>query len=62
MCKGNSDRAVRLLSGVEQEGSWEVLGSHVPHLATTTSHLWLLDNEGGTVDAYSLLYPDQVPS
>jgi hypothetical protein len=60
-CLGNCDRGVQLLSNAEREGSWDPLSSHVTHLASSplTGRLWLLNNEGGTVDAYNLLYPDQ---
>jgi hypothetical protein len=60
---GNCDRGVRLLSDTELEGSWDPLSNHVAHLGAssqlTGGRLWLTNNEGGTVDAYSLLYPDQ---
>ena len=60
MAIGNSDRVIQLMSAVEREGRWAPLANHVPNVGrspTSPHRLWMVNNEGGTVDAYNLLYP-----
>ncbi|KAG0728500.1 Four-jointed box protein 1 [Chionoecetes opilio] len=54
----NYDRVAYMLDATEGEGRPEVLAGTVHNLVRNrdTGALWLLDNESGLVDGYSLLY------
>ena len=55
----NYDRVASLQDAVQREGRPEILSERVPNLLTskTTGRLWMIDNEAGILDGYSLLYP-----
>lgn len=54
----NYDRVAYMLDAAEEEGRSEVLAGTVHNLVRNraTGGLWLLDNESGLVDGYTLLY------
>ncbi|XP_064090573.1 uncharacterized protein LOC135204323 [Macrobrachium nipponense] len=54
----NYDRVAYMQDAAEKEGRLRVLSGTVHNLVrnTKTDALWLLDNESGLVDAYTLLY------
>ena len=54
----NYDRVAAMLEAAEREGRPEVLSEPVHNLLTSrqTGRLWLIDNEAGLLDGYSLLY------
>jgi len=56
---GNYDRVSSMQDAAEKEGRPELLAETVHNLAknSVTGKLWLLDNESGMLDSYSLLYP-----
>jgi len=58
----NYDRVASMQDAAEKENHPEVLSETVHNLAksTRTGSLWLIDNESGMLDAYSLLYPQFV--
>lgn len=55
---GNYDRVAYMQDAAEKEGRLRVLSGTVHNLVrnTKTDALWLLDNESGLIDAYTLLY------
>ena len=55
----NYDRVASMLDAAQKEGRPEVLSERVHNLLTskTTGRLWMIDNEAGILDGYSLLYP-----
>jgi len=58
---GNYDRVSSMQDTAEKEGQPEILSETVHNLAKSsqTGGLWLLDNESGLFDAYTLLFPSQ---
>jgi len=56
---GNYDRVSSMQDTAEKEGQPKILSETVHNLAKSsqTGGLWLLDNESGLLDAYTLLYP-----
>jgi len=58
---GNYDRVSSMQDTAEKEGRPEILSETVHNLAKSsqTGGLWLLDNESGLFDAYTLLFPSQ---
>jgi len=58
---GNYDRVSSMQDTAEKEDQPEILSETVHNLAKSsqTGGLWLLDNESGLFDAYTLLFPSQ---
>jgi len=58
---GNYDRVSSMQDTAEKEERPEILSETVHNLAKSsqTGGLWLLDNESGLLDAYSLLFPSR---
>ena len=55
----NYDRVASMQDAAQREGQPEILSERVHNLLTSraTGRLWMIDNEAGLLDGYSLLYP-----
>ncbi|GAB6021411.1 Four-jointed box protein 1 [Chamberlinius hualienensis] len=61
---GNYDRVASMQDTAEKEAKPSVFNENVHNLVrnSNTGALWLIDNESGLLDAYSLLYSEEHPS